>query len=882
MRATLREWISRLGGVFGRSRSDQDLEQELQFHLELIEQDLCRRGMSPEAAAREARLTAGRITQTMETLRDSRGIPSLSAFWLDTKLALRMLRKHWGLTLIGGLTLAAAMTIGASVFNLINVLGGTALPIEEGHRVVIIQPFDSEMHQMRNASTQDFERWRTELRSVENVGAFRTTQRNWSVASAPPVSVTVAEMSASGFVVARTAPLLGRFLLPDDESSAAPPVVVIGYDVWRSKFAADPDVLGQQVRLDGVSHTIVGVMPQGFAFPVNHQYWTTLRSDVVDPVVVFARLAPGASFVSANAEVQAMGLLEPQPGMGTRRSFEPRVVPYVKGITGNPGFAVLTILPFVLPLLLVPPCANMAILIYARTVSRQGEFATRAALGASRGRIVGQILIEVLALVAGAAGVALVLSPKVGEVLKSSVVFRDQPFWMDFGLSYQTAMFAGIMAVIAAMIAGGIPALRATSRWKLSGLHALRGNSNPQLGKAWTAVVVAQIALAVGAVPTVAELAWETTRPAILGPGFDAEEFLTVRLAMDPPAPSDATAVHFRAMSAEVVRQLKADLGPTGVTMSERVPFEEPDVAIEVNDGGGHGQWDRKSATLNDIDNSFFDTFGIPLLTGRRLESGDSKAVRGAVVVNRSFAHRILDDENPLGSRVRILGSKDRSVLEYEIVGVVGDLFVESRIPTMYRPLALVADGIPKDTVAYQAHLTLHAGTTIQPSLGNRVRQIAAGLDPALRVDELQTLGEIFRLSSIGDIAVGGVVAALALSGILFSVAGIYTSMVFSVAQRRREIGIRAALGSPPWRLITGAFQQVLLPVGVGVALGGLAALILDYYLSPLLFDSTVDGRSLLWILAAEAFIFLMAAIALVGPIRRALRIDPVDALRDI
>jgi hypothetical protein len=551
--------------------------------------------MSPEAAARQARLTAGRITQTMETLRDSRGIPSLSAFWLDTKLALRMLRKHWGLTLIGGLTLTAAMTIGASVFNLIHVLGGTALPLEEGQRVVIIQPFDSEM---RNASAPNFERWRTELRSVENVGAFRTTQRNWSVASAPPASVTVAEMSASGFVVARVAPLLGRFLLPDDESSAALPVVVIGYDVWRSKFAADPDVLGQQVRLDGVPHTIVGVMPQGFAFPVNHQYWTPLQPNAVDPVVVFARLAPGASMASANAEVQAMGLLGRQPGSATPPSLEPRVVAYAKGITGDPGVAVLTILPLVLPLLLVPPCANMAILIYARTVSRQGEFATRAALGASRGRIVGQIFIEVLALAAGAVGVTLVLSPKVGEVLKSFVVFRDQPFWMDFGLSYQTALFAGVLAVIAAMIAGGIPALRATGRWKLSGLHALRGNSNPQLGKAWTAVVVAQIALAVGAVPTLAELAWETTRSAILGPGFDAEEFLTVRLAMDPPAPSHAAAAHFRAISAELVRQLKADLSPTSVTMSESAPFEEPDVAIEVNDAGGDGQWDRKSAFL--------------------------------------------------------------------------------------------------------------------------------------------------------------------------------------------------------------------------------------------------------------------------------------------
>jgi predicted permease len=861
--------------VFGRSRSDEDLEQELQVHLEMVEQDLRRQGMPPDAAAREARVTAGRITQTMEVLRDSRGIPSLSAFWLDTKLGIRMLRKHWGLTLIGGLTLAAAMTLGASAFNLVNVIGRTTLPLQEGDRVVIIQPFDLEMRRMQTTSREDFARWRTELRSVENVSAFRTVQRNLIAGSTPPASVTVAEMSASGFLIPGIAPFLGRFLMTEDELSAAPPALVIGYDVWRTKFAANPEVLGQQVRLDGVPHTIVGVMPQDFAFPVNHQYWTGLTPKDADQVVVFARLKPGVSIAGAHAEVRAMGLRE--PGRGMPRRSEPRVVPYVRGIRGNAGAAVMALLPFVLPLLLVPPCANMAILIYARTVSRQGEFAARAALGASRTRIVGQIFIEVLVLAAGAAGVALVLARKAGEVLKALFGLGDQPFWMDFSLSYQTILLAGALAVFAAMIAGGIPAFRATG--KLSGIHALRGNSNPQLGKVWTALVVAQIALSVAAVPTVAEAAWDTMRPAILGPGFNTEEFLTARLAMDSSGSSDAA--RFSAASTAVVRKLKAELGPTGVTMSTYVPFEESDAAIEVNGVGGGVPWERKTAALNDVDDSFLDTFGIPLLSGRRLEAGDFNSAKGAVLVNSSFAHRILGGGNPLGRRVRITGSKDGPVSEYEVVGLVGDLFAESRIPTMYRPLAVAAGGFPKNGEGHRTHLILHAGKTIPPNLGSRVREITAAYDPALRVDELQTLDEIYRVLSMGDIIGGGVVAALALCGVLFSVAGIYSSMVFAVVQRRREIGIRSALGAAPWRLITGAFRQVFIPVGIGVAFGGLAALMLDYYLAPLLFESRGDGRVLPWIPAAEAFIFLIAGIAIYGPVRRALRIHPVEALRE-
>jgi putative ABC transport system permease protein len=883
MKAVLREWISRLAGVFGRGRNDQDLEQELQLHLELVEQDLRLKGMSPQEAARQARLRIGLPAQTMQALRERRGFPPLSTFWLDTKLGLRMLRKHWGLTLIGGLTLAAAMTTGAAVFNLLNALEGSTLPLEEGNRVVIIQPFDLEKRQQQSSSREDYERWRSELRSVENVSAFHTVQRSLAVEGGPPTVISVAQMSGSGFRLARVTPLLGRFLIPEDESKASAPVIVIGYNAWQAKFAANPAVLGRQVRLDGVSHTIVGVMPQRFRFPVNHQYWTSLKPNTPDRVIVFARLAPGTSVEGANAEIQTMGLVNVKSTTGANPRLHPRLVPYVAGIelSNNPGGAITAILPFVLPLLLLPPCANLAILIYARMVARQGEFAARSALGASRGRIVAQILIEVLLLAVGAAGVALLLAPKVGLVLQSLFAIGDPPFWMNFDLSYQTIFFAGGLAVIAAMLAGGVPAFRVTGRWKLSGIHALRGSSNPRLGKVWTFIVVTQIALSVAAVPTIAEVAWTTMRPAVLGPGFNAGDFLTARLAMNRRAGSRTDDGRFSNVRTEVVRQLESESGVTAVTMSQAVPFEESDVLIETDAAGAGGRVQKgpKSVALNHVAPSFFETLGVPLLTGRRLGSGDAPSTGGSVVVNQSFSRKILGNSNPLGRRIRVVGESNGkpSVItaEYEIVGVVGDLFAASRMPTMYRPLSA-------NSVADEVRLTLRTGASMQHKVANRLREITASIDPAVHVDDIQPLDEVYRLLSISSLAGGGIVAALTLCGILFSVAGIYTSMAFTVVQRRREIGIRSALGAPSWNLVAGVFRQVLLPVGVGVGLGGAAAMLIDYHLSPLLFDLGTEERPLPWMLpAAELFIFLIAAVALYGPVRHALRIDPMEAVRE-
>jgi putative ABC transport system permease protein len=456
--------------------------------------------------------------------------------------------------------------------------------------------------------------------------------------------------------------------------------------------------------------------------------------------------------------------------------------------------------------------------------------------------------------------------------LSYMLVFGNRAFWMDFGSSYGTILFATVLALFAALIAGAIPALRATRGWQLAGgLHALNRGSAPRLGRTWTAIVVAQVALSVAVVPTTAEFAWKQLRPAILGPGFEADEFFTVQLAIDARDTPEAAAARFSAARLEMVRQLKAEPGIVAVTLCESEPFAERNVVVVVDSK-------RESVGLNVVDGTFFDAFGIPLLAGRGFEPGDPRGT--AVVVNRSFVHRVMPGANPLGRVVRV-PNRNGPESVYEIVGLVSDQFPQSDEATMYRPLAPTV-AVPDLGDVLSVRLAMHTTSPVPLNLEKRLREIAAALDPALRIDDLQSLGEIYWSLSLPEYIGGSGLAALALGIVLFSVAGIYTLMAFAVVQRRREIGIRSALGASPLRLVLGIFRRVLVPVSVGVAVGGLTALLLDFYLSPVLFPVAEGGRLLPWILpAAEVFVLLVGVSALFGPVRNALSVDPVEAIRE-
>ncbi|HEX5047825.1 MAG TPA: ABC transporter permease, partial [Gammaproteobacteria bacterium] len=438
---------ARIRGFF-RPANEQDFDEEIAAHLAMAEEDGVKRGLTPEEARRAARVRFGGIAQLRESRREAWGLPWLDAFTLDAKLGLRMLRRSWGLTLAGGLALTIVITVAAVVFAFLHqFMGRVAPPLDEGERVVALQIWDADAHLRRETPRADLERWGATLKSVEDIGAFQTVERRLAGGAAPAEWVQVAEITGSAFRLARVPTLLGRWIAPADERPDAPPVVMIAYDVWQSRFAADPGVIGRTVRLGDVAHTVVGVMPEGFAFPVNHRYWIPLRSDFLGALkpapegAVFARLAQGVSLEAAQAELAVIGLLPAASELGGRDARRARLVPYTFAFTDDVEVGELALrqrlILLLVSLLLVPPCLNIAILIYARTVTRQEELAARFALGASRSRIVAQLCVEVLVLAAAAGGVALAVSrpilAQIGAAIRRIPELGGAlPFWVDF------------------------------------------------------------------------------------------------------------------------------------------------------------------------------------------------------------------------------------------------------------------------------------------------------------------------------------------------------------------------------------------------------------------------------------------------------------------
>ncbi len=887
--SSLREWTRRVWGAFTGQRTDRDMERELEGHIALAEDEFRRRGHAPGEAARLARANAGGFTQALEALRDQRGLPWLASSWLDVKLGLRLLVRNWGLTLVGGLAMTVAIGISAVVFTAFDVVLWSPLPLDEGERVVAIQMWDHKAGRVRDTAGRDIERWSATMRSVEDVGAFQTIQRNAITADGSVELVAVAAISAAGFRVARVPPLIGRTLVDADASPGATPVVVIGHDVWERRFARAPDVIGRELRLGEDAHTIVGVMPDGFRFPFNFRYWVPLRlkadamlRDAGPEGVVFGRLAPDATLAQAHAEVSALGILPSIDAGPEAEATAARVVPYTFAFTGNFERGELGIAwslsSLALVLLLLPPCANIAILNYARTVTRQQEFAARQALGGSRARIVSQLFIEALVLSAAAAVVALAILHIVSIVMADRLqsIPGGPPFWMTFGVSYRTLLFVVGLAVAGAAVSGLVPALQATGRLAQLGGGALGGRTSLRLGATWTTLVVAQVAFSVGVLPLAAELGWGMLRTGVIGPGFAAEEYATARVAREDDRRPDL----FGDRQRELTRRLLVEPGIAGVAAALRPPGEEPWVFVDIEGLEAptevlNGRLPGFLARFNQVDSAFFDMYQVPGLAGRGFEKGDLSAPADVAIVNRNFADTIAPGGNALGRRfryVRAAGDEEAQGPEadrwYEVIGVVDNLPVTTDARVAYH---LAAPG-----QFHPAHLQLRlrGGSA---GLAERLREVAASVDPALHVDEIRTLAEIYREHRFGDNVATLAIGAVTASVLLLSAAGLYALMAFTVAQRRREIGIRSALGAPPGQLMAAVFRRAFWQIGAGAAVGIVAA----YLVGRLLPIEQIGGLPIPGILpGAAAFMLLVGVLASLGPARRGLRIDPTEALR--
>ncbi|HEU0077767.1 MAG TPA: ABC transporter permease, partial [Longimicrobiaceae bacterium] len=830
-----------MNGLFARARSfwrglrrpgqlAAEMDEEMRFHLEMEAERLAReKGLAPEEALRPAAVAFGGVEKHKEEGRDARGLTRVHGMSLDFRLGVRMARRHPGLSLVSVTGMSVAIAIGAGGFGFVGALMDATLPLDEGERVVALQSSDARNPgSPRRQSLHDFLLWREELVSVRDLAAFAGDGRNLTIPGGGTAAVEVARMTASGFRVARVAPVLGRPLLDDDERAGAQPVVVIAHEEWRRRFGGDPAVVGRPVRLDTTVHTVVGVMPEGFRFPVNHRYWVPLRLDPAEhapgagpEILVFGRLAGGATLERARAELATIGLRRAAADPETHGHLRPLVVPYTHAFIGidSPARAwLLRAAQFALGLLLVVVSVNVAILVYARTAMRTGEIVVRTALGASRRRVVAQLFAEALVLSLAAATIGLAVA---GLGLEAIQDFLRQgnadglPFWVELGLSPALVAYVTGLAVVAALIMGVVPALKATGRSVQTGLQQLSsGGSRMQLGRTWTALVVAQIAVAVAALPYSLFVAGQSVRRGAAEAAYPAEEILRASLSMeregapagrDPAAHEEAVAARFRGSAAELLRRLRAEPAVSGVALASRFPGSEEVGQVEV-EGAGTRSW----VWTNQVDAGLFAVFDVPVVAGRGLVEADAARGANAVVVDRVFAERVLGGGDVLGRRVRALApaadgepGKVEAGPWLEIVGVVPEFtvppaFEERAAPKLYRPLAL-ADA--PGAVQLAVRVRRGAGPA---AFAGRLREVTGAVDPALRLDELRTASDAERerrrlllYTALGVVAVTG-------SVLLLSAAGIYAMTSFVVARRRREIGIRAALGALPHRLLAG------------------------------------------------------------------------------
>jgi predicted permease len=846
-----------------------------------------------------------------ERLRRVGGVTAATGFsWLDVILAWGVLVRYPGLTVVGVFGMTVGIAIATGAFTIVSALLDPVLPLPEPDRIVALVNRDAATNNREQRVMLDFAAWR-ELASVEEIAASHNVSRNLIAAGGQPETVAVAEITAAAFQIARVSPLMGRYLLPEDERPGAPGAIVIGHDVWVRRFSSDPDIVGRAIQLGATTYAIVGVMPPGFAFPINHSFWVPWRMNPLEyqprsgPLMsVFGRLAPGATLESAQSELAAMGQRMAAASPATHQHLRPNVLPFTYGFSGldDPDNALaLHAIQLAIVMLLIVVCVNVAILVYARTATRQGEIAVRSALGASRRRIVAQLFVEALVMAAVAAGIGLGLLSFAFTQLDAALVTLAGrlPFWITFRLSTDDVVYAVVLTVFASIIVGVVPALKATGRGvqtRLQGLSAGSG-SRMQMGRLWTTLIVAQVALTVALLPATVFHAWNSLRTRTGDRGFASQNFLTTQLVLDrqsdgPPDP--AAEQEFRRRYArqqnEVEARLETESTVTGVTFSmtnvgeewalvlevEGVPPPADPINYNIVEGSKRGHLVR----FNRVALDFFEAFEVPILVGRGFDAGDLGAV-DAVVVNRTMADDLFGGGNPLGRRIRYVGrSREANAGDvalnkwYEIVGVVPDFPAHNgidveRVRRLYHPAA------PGDV--YPPTLSVRVRGSNPVDFTSRLREISAAVDPNLQlrnVSSFKTAAEreqgLMRL-------IGLTLGVAMLSVVVLSAAGIYALMSFTVARRRREIGIRVALGADRARILGGIFSRAFAQLMIGALAGMLGAVGLEQVLEGEMFQG--HGAVILPIVAV--FMTTVGLLAALGPARRGLSIQPTEALRE-
>jgi putative ABC transport system permease protein len=802
---------------------------------------------------------------------------------LDFKVGFRMLARYPGLTVVSTVAIAVAIALGSLYFEALNKWQNPELPVRDADRVVSIRNWDVNEFRTEGRLLHDFATWRGQVRTVEHLGAAVAFVRNLATEDGRVEPVQGAEVTATAFRLMGTAPLLGRTLAEQDENPAEPPVVVISHTLWSARFGSDPSVVGRSVKLGTVAATVVGVMPEGFGFPVSQRIWAPLRVNAASltprtgpSASIFGRLAPSASLEDAQAELAAIGARLTSTYPETHKHLRPRVTTYAKPLAEGGQMQlirnVLYTVNVIFLLLLGIVCANVGTLVFARTATRGWEITVRSALGASRGRIIGQLFTEAFVLASIGTIVGLILAKVALRYGLTMLAGTDGlPFWIDDGVSWRTVLYAGLLTLFGAAIVGILPALRVT---RVNIQDALRsesaGRAGLRFGGIWTTVIVLQVAITVAFLPLAAGGAFESNRFNQRAEGIGAEHYLTASVGMDRENYAlDSTALAARARQSfdELERRLSAEPAVQHVAFASRLPvMDQFKYGIAVDTTTGVPSTGLRTSTLVQVSRGFFDAFGTSVVTGRDFEPLDFETGR-VLIVNQAFVRHVFGDRNPIGQRIKILqGEEMRGIGDdwFEVVGVVKNFGWQ--LPQPHEQSAMYLPTVPMPG----ARVSMALKVQNPEDFADRLRTIAADVDPTIRLTDVQQLGRVGGGEAKMNWALTSVAWLVGFIVLLLSATGIHALMSFTVARRTREIGIRAALGARPGRIVAGIFSRAFLQIGAGVLVGsGLAALV-----------GLGSTREVLLLLAADGIMLLVGLTACAVPVRRALRIDPTEALR--
>jgi putative ABC transport system permease protein len=868
--------------IFSRRRRYDDISLSIQEHLEEKIDELMEEGMSHELAERTARREFGNLAQIEERSREAWQWPTIESILSDVRFSLRQFRKSPGFSLVVIIIMALGIGATTTVFSIVDAVVLRPLPYVQPQRLVEVKSSQEKHFESSDVSYPDIFDWRAQNHSFDHLVSYHDA--SFTLTGVPHAQRLDGEIVSWDLLPALgISPELGRGFTPDEERRGSR-VLVISHELWMSDFAGDKSVLGRTISLSGNLYTIVGVMPRSFRFPVNqpgNSFWTTLAADD-DPtdltnrgvhfLTVIGRLKPGVTVVQADQDMKALAarLATQYPKTNTKHSSA-QVETELESLLGDTSKLLMIVLAAV-GLVLLIACANIANLLLARMSDRQREIAMRCALGAGRGRVVRQLLVEsLLQSIAGGllgCGIAFVLTPVVLRLIGDSV-----PRAADAGVNLPVLGFALLVSLLSGVIFGIIPAVTASKTDLVTTLK--EGGRSDTGGRNWlrSALVIGQVTLGIVLTAGAGLLITSFVNLTHMDEGFNPDHLLTFSFELPDSVYKDTRPQFYR----QYFERLRALPGVQSAAGSHNLPMTYDSAMISFeNPERPAPEGQQPNVDLTYVSTDYFRTIQTPVLRGRDFTDDDDMKSQQVMIVNQAFAQKYFSGEDVLGKRLKpgaangTLGGPPWR----EIVGVVGNIrhwaTQREMAPAMYLPASQLPNWCCLNSVVR---------TSVDPmSLEPEVRQLISSMNDDIPVTDVRTMSELLSLQFSQSRFVMILLGAFAGLALILTVVGLYGVMAYSVSRRTREIGVRLALGAQRSAVLAMVLRDAAILLLAGIGIGTMASLVSTPMLKSMLYGAAPrDPLVLAVVCISVAFAGLLAAYI---PAFRAASVDPTQALR--